>query len=170
MSTTTAAAPSAGTCGATLYDIPVDDVACAMPHSDSNVELFSKCCKDADVISYSDDCGVYCLALGQSEGDLRTCLFDEGATHGEVFCRSGQDPASSDTEATATGAEPRESADTTVVQEGEDNESSDDEDDEDGEGDDESAAALARPAHTTVGGVVIGALLFTATAFGGIMI
>lgn len=171
----TTAAPPSGTCGATLYDTPVDDVACAIPYSEDGIDWMSKCCKDADVISYYDNCGLYCLALGQSAADLTSCLLEEGAKDGQVFCRNGVDASSSDAGATATGAEPRESADTTVVQSGEDNESSDGEGgsdggDDDSEGDDEDAAAFTRPSQTTLAGVVIGTLLFTATAFGGIMV
>ncbi|KAL2108534.1 hypothetical protein VUR80DRAFT_3697 [Thermomyces stellatus] len=165
MSTTSVSAPASGTCGAVLYDTPVHDVACAMPYSEDNIDLMSKCCKEADVISYYDNCGLYCLALGQSAEELTDCLYDGGARYEHVFCRDGNDAS-----ATATGAEPRESADTEVVKSGDDNDDDGDDGDGDGDDDDEGAAAFTRPSHTTVAGVVIGTLLFTATAFGGIMI
>lgn len=164
MATTTAAAP-AGTCGSTLYDTPVDDIACAMAHSDKNVDLMSKCCKDADVISYYDKCGVYCLALGQSAKDLTDCLHEAGAEYGQVFCRDDDGKKES---STATGAKPKETADTSVEKEGKDGGGEDG--DKDGDDDEEGAAAIARPQHTTLAGVVVGTLLFTATAFGGMLI
>ncbi|KAL6855618.1 hypothetical protein ACO1O0_006770 [Amphichorda felina] len=54
------------------------------------------CCKDADINSYYDDCGLYCLAQGQKVKDLSRCLYDEGAKWEDVFCRGEED-------ATATG-------------------------------------------------------------------
>lgn len=74
MSTTSAAAvpttTSSTTCAANLYDTPVRDIACAMPYSDDNIDRLKKCCKGADIISYYDDCGLYCLALEQSAEEL----------------------------------------------------------------------------------------------------
>ena len=168
MSKSTDAAASSGTCGAMLYDTPVRDIACAMPYSDTATKAMKKCCKDADVVGYYDNCGVYCLALGQSAEELTDCLLDNGAKDGEVFCRDGNHAS-----ATATGADPDPSADTTVIQEGKGGKGGKDGDDGDSDSDsddDEDAAALTRPSHTTVAGVVIGTLLFTATAFGGIII
>lgn len=170
-SATTTAAPASGTCAANLYDTPVRDIACAMPHSDKNIDMMTKCCKDADIVSYYDDCGIYCLALGQSSEDLSKCLYDAGAKYENVFCRDGGDAS-----ATATGnTKPLPSADTEVVKGGKGGDDKDDDgddkdgDDEDGD-DDDSAAGVARPQHTTLAGVVVGTLLFTATAFGGMLL
>lgn len=183
MSTTSAAAvpttTSSTTCAANLYDTPVRDIACAMPYSDDNIDRLKKCCKGADIISYYDDCGLYCLALEQSAEELTDCLYDEGAKYQDVFCRDGGDAS-----ATATGdTKPLESADTTVVsgsgKKGGDDDDDDDEDSDSSSGssnddddeDDDSPAAMIRPqGHTTVAGVVVGTLLFLAPAFGAILI
>lgn len=186
MSTTSAAVPttsSGTTCAANLYDTPVRDIACAMPYSDDNIDRLKKCCKGADVVSYYDDCGLYCLALEQSAEDLTDCLYDEGAKYQDVFCRDGGDAS-----ATATGdTKPLESADTTVVsgsgKKGDDDDDDDDDSDSDSDSsgskkgssdddeDDDSPAAITRPqGHTTLAGVVVGTLLFLAPAFGAVLI
>lgn len=184
MSTTSAAMPttsSGTTCAANLYDTPVRDIACAMPYSDDNIDRMKKCCKGADVVSYYDDCGLYCLALEQSAEDLTDCLFDEGAQYQDVFCRDGGDAS-----ATATGdTKPLESADTTVVsgsgKKGDDDDEDDGDSDSDSDNssgsssdddeDDDSPAAIIRPqGHTTLAGVVVGTLLFLAPAFGAVLI
>lgn len=85
-------------CGTTLYDIPVQDAACAMPYGGNHTTLMLGCCKgDADVVSYADDCGLYCRASGQSVDDLTACLYGAGAAWEDVFCRGNGT-------ATATGA------------------------------------------------------------------
>lgn len=171
MATTTApSVPTSSACGVNLYDTPVRDIACAMPFSKDNVDIMSKCCKDADVISYYDDCGLYCLALGQSSGDLSACLFDKGAKWESVFCRDDGNAT-----ATATGGKVLESAAATVVSGGGSNSDDDDDDDDDNDDKDpessDNAAPFAQPqGHTTLLGVVIGTLLFSATAFGTLLI
>lgn len=87
-STTTAVSTAAPLpCGAVLYDTPVRDIACAMPYTDDNVDLMAKCCKDADVVSYYGNCGLYCVTLGQSSEELSDCLYDGGTRWESVFCR-----------------------------------------------------------------------------------
>lgn len=46
------------------------------------------CCGDAQIISYDDDCGIYCVVLNQTIDDLTICLMDEGAQDApeDVFC------------------------------------------------------------------------------------
>lgn len=104
MSSTMAAAPSASAsgspaCAANLYNIPVQDASCAIPYdSNSNAtDVMSSCCKSASVISYFDDCGLYCLAQDQSVEDLTSCLMQSGAQPQDVFCRGN-------VTATATGS------------------------------------------------------------------
>lgn len=88
-------------CGTTLYDIPVQDAACAMPYGGNHTTLMLGCCGgDADVVSYAGDCGLYCRASGQSVDDLTACLYGAGAAWEDVFCR-GNGTAT----ATATGAD-----------------------------------------------------------------
>lgn len=97
-SSSAAATATSANCGATLYDIPVQDASCAMPYGGNHTDILSKCCGSADVVSYSDNCGLYCLAEDQSVADLTTCLYDNGASYQDVFCRGNST-------ATATGGD-----------------------------------------------------------------
>lgn len=97
-----------GKCG-NLYDTPVRDAVCAMSYNQDSKAYMASCCNDADIISYYDDCGLYCLAKGQKVKELSRCLYDEGAKWEDVFCRGEED-------ATATGAgKPLASSDARVV-------------------------------------------------------
>lgn len=86
-------------CAANLYNIPVQDASCAIPFgsSDNAIDIMSGCCNSAPVISYFDDCGLYCLAQDQSVEDLTSCLMQSGALPQDVFCRGN-------VTATATGS------------------------------------------------------------------
>jgi hypothetical protein len=103
MTSTSAATASAsaalGACGGSslLYDIPTQDASCAMPFGGNHTDIMAKCCGSADVVSYYNNCGLYCLAQGQTVADLTACLFKEGAASNEVFCRGN-------TTASATGS------------------------------------------------------------------
>ncbi|SPO05123.1 uncharacterized protein DNG_07808 [Cephalotrichum gorgonifer] len=167
--------PTPPSCGVQLYDTPVRDVACALPYAKENIDIMLKCCKDADVISYYNNCGLYCLALGQSSGDLSSCLYDKGAKWESVFCRDDGDE-----KATATGGEVLASAAATVVSSADSN-SDDDDDDKDkdkdkddkdkNDADEGNAAPLAEPqGHITLLGIVIGTMLFSATTFGTLLV
>ncbi|KAL5040864.1 hypothetical protein BDW71DRAFT_192932 [Aspergillus fruticulosus] len=93
--TTTTAASATSTCHAKLYDIPINDAACAMPNTNSTyVDLMTNCCGSASVISYSN-CDYYCLAQDQTVGDLAECLI-KGSEAGQVWCNTNAN-------ATATG-------------------------------------------------------------------
>lgn len=93
--------PTTAQCGATLYNIPAPGAACAMAYGGNHTAILSACCKSADTISYADDCGLYCLAQGQSVSDLTACMFEHGAPWSEVFCNgAGNDTA----EASEVGA------------------------------------------------------------------
>ncbi|ETS87289.1 hypothetical protein PFICI_01117 [Pestalotiopsis fici W106-1] len=96
VTSTSAHASATGACS-NLYDTPVDDAVCAMPNSGNYTALMFSCCKEADVVSYYDGCGLYCLASGQDVQSLSDCLYDEGAAWEDVFCRGNET-------ATATGA------------------------------------------------------------------
>jgi len=109
-SLSTAAAPSAtgtGTCSAVPYDqLPTQDTACAVAYrspdglpSDTKDKM-SSCCKDADVSPFASDCGLYCLAIGQSVGDLTKCFQDQGINPSWIWC-NGNNTAT----ATATSDE-----------------------------------------------------------------
>lgn len=170
--TTTTGRPSpTGACG-NLYDTPVRDAVCAMPYKDAHIGYMSACCGDAEVISYYDDCGLYCLAEGQSVEALTACLYDEGAEWEDVFCRGSE-------KATATGdGKPLPSSEARVLDDDEREEASNDDDDEDRNNkddnnddnnddeyndDDESAAPKSVKAPITVAGVFTGALLLFGT-------
>lgn len=86
---TTATAPSATAsgCGALLYDIPTQDASCALPYGSNHTDIMSACCQSADVVAYQDNCGLYCLAEGQSVSDLASCFQERGALPQDVFCR-----------------------------------------------------------------------------------
>ena len=95
--TTTSVAPSStADCGVFLFQMPVEDAVCAMAYNDDSVDYMKACCKGADIVSYYDDCGVYCAAVGQSIEDLTDCLYHEGPAYEGVFC-------SDEKNATATG-------------------------------------------------------------------
>ena len=90
---------SAPACASQLYNIPVQDASCAIPFDshDNATDIMSSCCNSAAVISYYDNCGLYCLALDQSVEDLTSCLMQSGALPQDVFCRGN-------VTATATGS------------------------------------------------------------------
>ncbi|KAI0181207.1 hypothetical protein GGR52DRAFT_23693 [Hypoxylon sp. FL1284] len=168
--TTSLSAPAASTtanCGANLYNIPVSDAACALPSGGNHTDVLGACCKSADVVSYYDDCGLYCLAAGQSVEDLTKCLFDHGAAYSDVFCNKNGTSTATATDAalpTSAGASVvvthGGSSDPTNTADGGDSTAS--------PSDTPGAAAGLRPELGSVStlGLTIGALLFSATAFG----
>lgn len=107
--TGTSAAPSAtGTCASpSLYDIPLNDTACAVPYGGNHTDVMTTCCKSADVVSYNDDCGLYCLAIDQTVTDITDCLYQNGIAWADAFCNGvGNDTATAtgNSAPTATGA------------------------------------------------------------------
>ncbi|KAK1994925.1 hypothetical protein LX36DRAFT_713539 [Colletotrichum falcatum] len=177
-SSASAAAPSstAAVCTSNLYDTPSQDRVCAMPLAGNHTAIMSACCRDADVVSYYDGCGIYCLALGQSVRDLQDCLFDQGAGYTAVFCRDNGDVNAS---ATATGnVPPPASAQASVVASG----GAGDSDSPSGSGSGASSsssstsspnaapAGLHAPGGASTLGLAIGALLLSAATFGALQI
>lgn len=103
MSTTTSAASSSQTCSGSIYVLPTQDSACALPNTNNASSIMDKCCSPASVESYFDDCGLYCLAEKQSLGDLLDCLTENGAKDGDVFCNDQLNAtATADVTASAT--------------------------------------------------------------------
>ncbi|KAL4875438.1 hypothetical protein BJY04DRAFT_223997 [Aspergillus karnatakaensis] len=162
--TTTSSAPEAScTGGISSWILPVNDAACGLINSGGNYsQIMDSCCADADVESFNDDCGIYCLAQGQSVGDLLSCIEDKGATPGDFFC-------SGNLTATATAPAP--------TQTGDNDNDDDDDDDNDNDSDDASptsddddpeptgaAARLSQPVSKTGLGVL--AMLFASALFG----
>ncbi|KAL2832505.1 hypothetical protein BDW59DRAFT_105653 [Aspergillus cavernicola] len=82
-STTSSAAP---TCTGNRWVLPVQDAACGLPNSGNYSDIMDDCCAVAEVRTYQDDCGLYCLAQGQNVSSLLSCIEDSGATPGDFFC------------------------------------------------------------------------------------
>ncbi|KAK2680186.1 hypothetical protein RAB80_005367 [Fusarium oxysporum f. sp. vasinfectum] len=78
-STTLSTASAVPTACTNLYDTPNQDNTCAMPFKDNHTEIMQKCCGDAKIVSYYNGCGLYCVALDQTIGELAKCLFSNGA-------------------------------------------------------------------------------------------
>ncbi|KDN67733.1 hypothetical protein CSUB01_06729 [Colletotrichum sublineola] len=168
------AASSTPVCTSNLYDTPSQDRVCAMPLAGNHTAIMSACCRDADVVSYYDGCGIYCLALGQSVRDLQDCLFDQGAGYTAVFCRDNGDVNAS---ATATGnVPPPASAQASVVASGGAGDDDDDGKSPSGSGASSTSspnaapAALHAPGGVSTLGLTIGALLLSAATFGALQI
>lgn len=174
--TSPSAAPTAGSCH-NVYDIPTQDAACAMPYGSNHTDIMSRCCDSANVISYYDDCGLYCLAIGQDVGNLTQCLFDNGAADTDVWCRGNQTQTATET---GDGGAAPSTASARVVATGGAGSSDDDDgngsggngngnsnnDSSDDDDDDDSPAAAVMPG-LSVMGFTVGALLFSA-AFGAL--
>jgi hypothetical protein len=95
--TTTALSTSTAACGATVYQIPVTDAACAAKISGNMTSVFDTCCKGDSPVKYDSNCGIYCLAQGQTVADLSDCLMSKSNNYQDVFCEGKQN-------ATATAA------------------------------------------------------------------
>ncbi|KAM0541070.1 hypothetical protein ACHAPJ_013395 [Fusarium lateritium] len=83
VSTAASAVPTACT---NVYDTPNQDNVCAMQYKDNHTEIMQQCCGDAKIVSYYNECGLYCVALDQTIVELQKCLFDNGAPWEGVFC------------------------------------------------------------------------------------
>ncbi|KAH6962321.1 hypothetical protein BKA56DRAFT_498193 [Ilyonectria sp. MPI-CAGE-AT-0026] len=88
-STTTSAAAQTSTCkgGQDLYNTPVDNSLCAMPYGGNHTKIMAACCGTADIVSYYDDCGIYCLATDKNISEIVQCLYKNGAPWDDVFCK-----------------------------------------------------------------------------------
>ncbi|RYO89559.1 hypothetical protein DL766_007745 [Monosporascus sp. MC13-8B] len=175
--TTGGTATQTNGCGASLFDIPTRDFACAVPFSvggEDNTDIMARCCGAADVVSYRGDCGLYCLAVDQSVTELTKCLHDAGAAWGDVFCNgngtaTATAPGEADVPATASA-----SVVATGGADGGNGEAGDgnaDDTDAPGAEDSPGAAPGLRPEFgVSTLGLTIGALLFSATAFGAFQV
>lgn len=101
-----AVATSTACTGSLVYDIPVQDASCAILFGGNHTDIMSQCCGSADIVSYDNNCGLYCLAIDQSVSDITGCLFDNGASYTDVFCRGTGNATASATasDTLATGA------------------------------------------------------------------
>jgi hypothetical protein len=163
-------ATPASSCGSTLYEIPTSDAACAMPYGGNHTDVMAKCCKQ--VVSYLDDCGLYCLAQGQSVEDLTDCLYENGAAYQDVFCNAltnATATAKGDVKPTASGATVVASNGAKTSGSSDDNDDGDSGSDSDGGsgGDDDSAAVSVRG--LSAAGVSLVMLLLSSTVFGALL-
>ncbi|KAL6915192.1 hypothetical protein ACHAPO_011414 [Fusarium lateritium] len=87
MSKTNTAAAGSQTACHDVYNTPNQDSVCAMFRQNNHTEIMQACCGDAQVVSYSDDCALYCVAVDQTIDQLSKCLYDHGAPDDKgVWC------------------------------------------------------------------------------------
>ncbi|KAK3302965.1 uncharacterized protein B0T15DRAFT_260022 [Chaetomium strumarium] len=171
--TAAASATSTACGGALVYDIPVQDASCAMPFGGNHTDIMAKCCGSADVVSYYNNCGLFCLSQDQTVRELMDCLFKEGAADNAVFCRgnttasatgSATDlPASASASVVATGGSgAKTSGGTSGTASGSGSAAT-------STTSDNAAPGSSVPSFGNgFTGLAIGALLFSATAFGAL--
>ncbi|KAH7161585.1 hypothetical protein EDB81DRAFT_879904 [Dactylonectria macrodidyma] len=181
VSSSAAASATGGSCGATLYDIPIKDAACALSYSKNHTSILAACCGDANVVSYYNGCGLYCLAIDQTVAELTECLYNEGAANPDVFCNGNTTDTAT---ATADGRLAATASASVVVTAGSSSStgSSDDDDDDDSSStsgsdatstdkssatnSDSAAPGFHPQSSVSTLGLAISALLFSATAIG----
>ncbi|TGJ86600.1 hypothetical protein E0Z10_g2159 [Xylaria hypoxylon] len=154
-----------------LYEIPTTEPGCAVSFNGQHQDAMSTCCKSAAVISYFNDCGLYCAASDQTIKELQDCLFGEKVAYQDVFCNAPNN-------ATATNTDPDipATASASVVAGGDSDDDNDGgkngDDDNDAKPSDSGSAAprLAPELNVSKAGLTIGALLFSAMAFGAFQI
>ena len=176
--TATTGAPAGATArpNCNLYELPVQDIACGMPFGGNSSDVMSECCGPADVVSYRNDCGLYCLAVDQTVEDLTGCLFQHGAPWGDVFCSGNGTQTAKDPKATAPATASVSVVATGAANSNDDDDNDNNDNDNNGDSDSQSsdapgAAAGLRPDFAGYkSGLVVGALLFSATAFGAFQI
>ncbi|KAI6772925.1 hypothetical protein HG530_003883 [Fusarium avenaceum] len=87
--TTTSLAPLSSSC-TSVFNTPNQDNVCAMIYQGNATDVMSKCCGDAQLVAYQNDCGVYCVAIDQTIVELGDCLFANGAPRANVFCSGNE--------------------------------------------------------------------------------
>lgn len=104
LSTTTT---STSICNAKVYEIPTTDASCAAKLMGNMSTVFDGCCKGDAPVKYDNDCGIYCLAQGQTVEELSSCLMSKSNNYQDVFCLGKQNATATaratTTKATATG-------------------------------------------------------------------
>ncbi|RYC62621.1 hypothetical protein CHU98_g3583 [Xylaria longipes] len=171
--TISSATPTATPACANLYEIPISEPGCAVSFAGAGHEdAMEACCKSADVVSYFNDCGLYCVAADQTIKELQDCLFGQKVAYQDVFCNAMNN-------ATATNTDPDlpATASASVVAGGDDDgddkngdgKDGDDSDDGKDDGDKGSAAPRLAPEFgLSKTGLTVGALLVSAMAFGAV--
>ena len=163
--TTTGLTTTPTTCGgATVYDIPINDAACAATASKENASsAFDKCCKAAPVEKYDNDCGLYCLALDQTIGDLVECLTSSGLNDGDVFCTQQNNRTATAT-STATKTSSSETSSETGSSSSSTSTSSSTSDSEGASETSQAAAVINQP--VSKGGIGLLAMMFCSALLG----
>ncbi|KAM0345799.1 hypothetical protein ACHAPU_006152 [Fusarium lateritium] len=178
MSTTVSSAAAINTACTQVYDTPNQDNVCAMIYKDNATDIMSECCGDANIVSYQDGCGVYCVAVDQTIVKLQECLFDNGAPRAEVFCSGNKT-----TTKTKDGAVPASAQASVIKGDGDDDDDDDDKDSASATGtstktssgsstsstsesSDNAAPGVAPKSTFNTLGFAIGALLFSSIAAG----
>ncbi|KAF4973616.1 hypothetical protein FSARC_156 [Fusarium sarcochroum] len=175
MSKTTSSVAATKTACAGIYDTPNQDNVCAMFRKDNHTDIMRECCGDAKIITYADDCGVYCVALDQTIDQLSKCLYDNGAPDDKGVWCSGN----SKTTKTQDAKIPATAKASEISK---DDDKDDDDDDKDKDKDDDkststassskssetgnAAAGIIPQAGMSTLGLAIGALLFSSMAIG----
>lgn len=152
--------------------------------SSSAVADMSSCCKSADVISYADGCGLYCLAEGQSLDELQDCLKGTSAGMSGFGCSGFGSPSATITAtasqtlakgasivATATGTDgaPTASSSSTT---NDNNNTASSGNSTSGSGNSTSAAPGMGPSGLglTLSGMTMSALLISSVVFGALQL
>ena len=102
-STTSSVSATSTACGGSVWQIPTTDSACAAVISGNMTDVMDECCKNAKVVKYDNDCGIYCLAQGQNVDKLQSCLTSKSGNYHDVFCNAALNATATAT-ATATGS------------------------------------------------------------------
>ncbi|KAK7431638.1 hypothetical protein QQZ08_001856 [Neonectria magnoliae] len=166
MSKTVTSVAASSTACRNLYDTPIQDAVCAMPYGGNHTELMLSCCKEADVVSYYNDCGLYCLAVDQSVADLSDCLYGKGAAWEDVFCKGNESAT-----ATATGKVKIPASASASILSTAASQSKKDKDEESSATSSEGAAPGTAPrSGISTLGLSIGTLLLSATVFGALQV
>lgn len=101
-STTIATTSASSTACASVWDFPGKDVGCGATVKGNMTDVFDECCKGNAPVKFHDDCGIYCLAQGQTLEKLRDCLTSKSNEYHGVFCNSNKANATATAEATTT--------------------------------------------------------------------
>lgn len=110
VSTTSTAASASSTACTSVWDVPTTDVACGTTLKGNMTDVFDECCKGNAPVKFQHDCGIYCLAQGQTVDKLRDCLTSKSNEYHGVFCNSNKanataTAAASTTRSTSSGTE-----------------------------------------------------------------
>lgn len=98
----TSALANATACGADVYQLPITDAACGAQLSGNMSTVFDDCCKGDAPVKYNNDCGIYCLAQGQTVHELSSCLMSRSNNYSGVFCNNNKPNATATEAATTT--------------------------------------------------------------------